>query len=56
MAVRHKPIGNPGGGLRLLLIDAKGVIRHKPIGNPGEKILDEVIEKMIAEAEKTATK
>jgi hypothetical protein len=40
----------------LFLIDAKGVIRHKPIGNPGEKILDEEIDKPIAEIEKTAAK
>ncbi len=53
------PIGgrwNPGGGLRLFLIDAKGVIRHKPIGNPGEKVLDEEIDKLIAEVAKSAVK
>jgi hypothetical protein len=40
----------------LFLIDAKGVIRHKPIGNPGEKVLDEEIDKLIAEVEKTSAK
>jgi hypothetical protein len=40
----------------LFLIDAKGVLRHKHFGSPGEKILDEEIDKLIAEVEKTAAK
>jgi hypothetical protein len=40
----------------LYLIDAKGVIRHTHVGSPGEKVLDEEIDKLIAEAEKTAAK
>ena len=40
----------------LFLIDAKGVLRHKHFGSPGEMILDEEIDKLIAEAEKTAAK
>jgi hypothetical protein len=40
----------------LFIIDAKGVIRHKHLGTPGEKNLDDEIDKLIAEAEKTATK
>ena len=38
----------------LYLIDAKGVIRHKHVGSPGEKALDEEIDKLITEIEKTA--
>jgi hypothetical protein len=40
----------------LFLIDAKGVLRHKLFGSPGEKILDEKINKMITEIEKTTAK
>jgi hypothetical protein len=40
----------------LFLIDAKGVLRHKHFGSPGEKILDEEIDKLIAEVEKPAAK
>jgi hypothetical protein len=40
----------------LYLIDAKGVIRHKHLGSPGEKELDEELDKLIAEVEKTAAK
>ena len=40
----------------LFLIDAKGVLRHKHLGSPGDKALDEEIDKLIAEAEKTAAK
>ena len=40
----------------LYLIDAKGVIRHKHLGSPRENVLDEEIDKLIAEAEKTAAK
>ena len=34
------------------VIDHKGVIRHKWLGNPGDKVLDEAIDKLVAEAEK----
>lgn len=40
----------------LYLIDAKGVIRHKHLGSPGDKKLDEELDKLIAEAEKTAAR
>ncbi|HEY7331195.1 MAG TPA: thioredoxin-like domain-containing protein [Gemmataceae bacterium] len=40
----------------LFLIDAKGVIRHRHVGSPGEKKLDEEIDKLIVQAEKTAAK
>jgi hypothetical protein len=40
----------------LFLIDEKGVIRQKYLGSPGEKTLDEELDKMIAETEKTAAK
>jgi hypothetical protein len=38
----------------LYLIDAKGVIRHMHEASPGDKKLDEEIDKLIAEVEKTA--
>ncbi len=47
---------NIEGWPTLFLIDAKGVLRHKHIGSRGEKVLDDEIDKLIAEAEKTATK
>jgi hypothetical protein len=40
----------------LFLIDANGVIRHKHVGSPGQRILDDEIDKLIAEVEKTAVK
>jgi hypothetical protein len=40
----------------LFLIDAKGVIRHKHVGSPSDKVLDEEIDKLVAEVEKTAAK
>lgn len=40
----------------LFLIDAKGIIRHKHVGSPDEKVLDEEIDKLIAEAEKSGAK
>ncbi len=40
----------------LFLVDVKGVIRQKYVGSPGEKILDDEIDKLIAEAEKTMAK
>jgi len=39
----------------LYVIDAKGVIRHKHLGSPGDKVLDEEIEKLVAEAENAAS-
>jgi hypothetical protein len=40
----------------LFLIDAKGVIRRKHLGTPGEKKLDEELDELIAEIEKSAAK
>jgi peroxiredoxin len=40
----------------LFVIDAKGVLRHKHVGSPREKVLDEEIDKLIAEVKKTAVK
>lgn len=36
----------------LYVLDHKGVIRHKWLGSPGDKVLDEAIEALVAEAEK----
>ena len=36
----------------IYIIDHKGIIKHKYVGSPGAKILDEAIEKLVAEAEK----
>ena len=36
----------------LYVIDHKGIIRHKWSGSPGDKVLDEAIDKLVAEAEK----
>ena len=36
----------------IYLIDHKGIIKQKYIGSPGAKVLDEEIEKLVAEAEK----
>lgn len=41
---------NVHGFPQLYLIDAKGVIRNKWIGSPGDKVLDETIDKLVAEA------
>jgi len=38
----------------LFLLDAKGIIRHRHVGSPGEKVLDEEVDHLIAEVEKTA--
>jgi hypothetical protein len=40
----------------LYLIDHKGIVRAKYVGLRGEKILDDEIEKLIAEVEKAAAK
>jgi hypothetical protein len=44
---------NVQGWPTLYVIDHKGIIRHKYLGSPGDKVLDEAIEKLVAEAEKT---
>lgn len=36
----------------LYVIDHKGITRHKWIGSPKTEVLDEAIEKLVAEAEK----
>ena len=36
----------------LYVIDHKGIIRHKWSGSPGDKVLDEAIDKLVADAEK----
>jgi hypothetical protein len=41
---------NVQGWPTLYVVDAKGVIRHKWLGSPGDKVLDEAIEKLVAEA------
>jgi Thioredoxin-like len=43
---------NVQGWPTLYVIDHKGVIRHKWLGSPGDKVMDEAIEKLVAEAEK----
>jgi hypothetical protein len=45
---------NIQGWPTLYVIDAKGVIRHKHVGSPGDKVLDEEIDKLVAEAGKSA--
>src|SRR4051794_32047437 len=45
---------NVRGWPTLYIIDHKGVLRHKHLGSPGDKKLDEEIEKLVAEAEKSA--
>ena len=45
---------NVRGWPTLVLIDHKGVIRQKYLGSPGDKVLDEAIDKLVAEAEKAA--
>ena len=40
---------NVRGWPTMYLIDAKGVIRNKWLGNPGDKVLDDNIDKLIAE-------
>src|SRR5437763_15462887 len=46
---------NVHGWPTLSVIDARGVIRQKYLGSPGGKILDDEIEKLVAQAEKTTT-
>ena len=56
---QHGPISDRWdihGWPTLFLIDSKGIIRHKHLGTPGEKVLDDEIDELIAEAEKTAAK
>src|SRR4051812_43820329 len=43
---------NVHGWPTLYVLDHKGVIRHKWVGSPGDTVLDEAIEKLVAEAEK----
>jgi len=45
---------NVQGWPTLYVIDHKGIIRHKWLGSPGDKVMDEAIEKLVAEAEKGA--
>jgi hypothetical protein len=47
---------NVQGWPSLYILDAKGAIRHKYLGSPGDQVLDEAIEKLVAEAEKTDKK
>lgn len=42
---------NVSGWPTLYLIDHKGVIRKKYLGSPGDKVLDEAIKNLVAEAE-----
>jgi hypothetical protein len=41
---------NISGWPTLYVVDQKGIIRHKWLGSPGDKVLDEAIEKLVAEA------
>src|SRR5262245_44277098 len=47
---------NVSGWPTLYVLDHKGVIRHKYMGSPGDKVLDDVIEKLVKEAEGGETK
>lgn len=40
---------NVRGWPTLYLIDSKGVIRNKWVGSPGDKVLDDSIDKLLAE-------
>jgi len=42
---------NVQGWPTLYVLDHKGIIRHKWLGSPGDKVMDEAIEKLVAEAE-----
>src|SRR5262245_28480899 len=37
----------------LFLLDHQGVIRHRWVGNPGVKTIDEALEKLVKEAERS---
>jgi hypothetical protein len=45
---------NVRGWPTLYVLDHKGVIRHKWLGSPGDKVIDESIEALVREAEKSA--
>jgi hypothetical protein len=40
----------------LCVLDHQGVIRHRWIGSPGTKVLDEILAKLIKEAEEAGQK
>src|SRR5215472_5867074 len=42
---------NVQGWPTLYVIDHKGVIRHKYVGSPGEKVMDDVVDGLLKEAE-----
>ena len=42
---------NVRGWPTLYVLDHRGIIRHKYLGSPGEKVMDEVIEGLVKEAE-----
>jgi peroxiredoxin len=42
---------NVSGWPTLFVIDHKGVIRQKWLGDPGEKIIDDLLDKLVKEAE-----
>jgi peroxiredoxin len=44
---------NAPGTPTFYVIDPEGTIRYKWVGHPGENIIDEALEKLIQEAEKT---
>jgi peroxiredoxin len=45
---------NIRGWPTLFVLDHKGVIRHRYDGQPEQKVLDEAIDKLVEEAEKSA--
>src|SRR5262245_8605515 len=45
---------NVQGWPTLYIFDAEGVIRHKFLGSPGDKVLDEVIDALVKDAESKA--
>src|SRR5438477_13196974 len=44
---------NIQGWPTLFVIDQNGILRHKYLGSPEEKVLDEVIENLVKQAEAT---
>jgi hypothetical protein len=40
----------------IFVLDHRGVIRHRWVGSPGTKVLDEVLARLIQNAEKAAKK